>query len=131
MKLRVSLAVLAFLLFAGSSQAILAQKQVKIRFANGKSEGIYNGVIKGYTYIDYKFKAKSGQKLSVLISTKTFATVFDIFSNSESLISDQDTESAARVEIHKTDSYTIRIRLMASQARRNAVSKFKLKLSIK
>jgi hypothetical protein len=131
MKLRSVLAVSVILFLAGFSQYVVAQKQVKIKFAKGKSEGVYAGVIKGYNYIDYTFKANAGQNLTVLITTKTFATVFDIFSKNESLISEQDTGSTLKIEIPDNESYTIRIRMMRSQARRNAVSNFKLKLSIK
>jgi hypothetical protein len=131
MKLRFVFAVTVIFLCAGLAQSGFAQKQVKINFAKGKSEGVYAGVIKGSDYIDYTFKANAGQNLTVLITTKTYAAVFDIFSKNESLISEQDTGSTSKIEIPQDATYTIRVRMMRSQARRNAVSKFKLKLSIK
>lgn len=107
-----------------------AQTKVRVKFAKGASSATVSGKISGYKYIDYIIRAKSGQTMSVNLTSANTGCSFVIFySDMKNVDGATDvTEFSRNVDVD--DDYVIRVLLPRSAARRKESAAFSLKIFI-
>lgn len=110
-----------------------AQSKVNVRFAAGKSSGSYNGAIRGAKYVDYVFRAKSGQILGVNISNNRGAPVyFNVLrSGSAVAISDDARQlQTFRGGLPDDGVYAVRVYMEKADRLRNRSASFRVSFTI-
>lgn len=98
-------------------------KITNVQFKKGAYSASYNGNIKGWQCMSYKFSAKQGQVLNVHLSTKGNAEVV--------LYDDYDFVQGQPYTLPKTGTYEIRVLQPKASAIKNKVSSYKVKIEIK
>lgn len=114
---------------AGETQRV----EKTIHFANGASSATVNGEIKGYASIDYRLNLAAGQQLRVGMVGSNGANQFNILppgSNDVAMFSDGYAENPFSGLLPVDGTYTIRVYLMRSAARRNESSRFSLSVEV-
>ena len=128
MKKYILLSTLAFLFLVFSSDRAAAQTKTRVRFARGATSATLRGAVKGYTYRDYVFSARQGQRVAVKLDAKY--PVPDLVvrdPNGENLNSGGGDWSG---EIPANGTYTVRVLLPRAFARRGTSAAFKLTIEI-
>lgn len=105
----------------------------EIQFARGASTATVKGNISGYHYVDYRLSAGAGQKMKVSLQVSNRANYFN-------LLPPESTDAAMFIAgagdtvfdglLPDDGSYTIRVYLMRSAARRKESSNYTLSVSI-
>lgn len=124
------LILISVILLSMFTVSALAQSKVRVRFAKGTSSATIRGTVKGYNYIDYLVRAKSGQTMSVKINPSNAACSFVIFySDMNNVEGATDVQEFTR-NVDVDDDYVVRVLLPRSAARRKESSTFSLKIAI-
>jgi len=111
-----------------------AQIQTKqVSFPTGKSSTSVSGTVKGDTTVDYLISVKTGQALSVSLSSKSTSLYFNILppgSKDEAIfIGSTDGNKFART-LATSGDYKIRVYLYRSAARRKETAKYNLTIGL-
>ncbi|PVX33023.1 hypothetical protein C8D76_11050 [Pasteurella langaaensis DSM 22999] len=98
-------------------------KVTDVKFKKGAYSASYNGKIKGWQCVSYKFFAKQGQTLNVNLTTK---------GNAESILyGDNDFTEGQPYLLPKTGSYEVRVLQPKAAAIKNKLSSYKMNIEIK
>jgi hypothetical protein len=127
--------MMAFVLAAASSWALAADgiETRPLKFAKGASSATVKGSLKGSQTIDYKLGAKAGQTMSVTLKTSNGANYFNVLppGSNDVAVFIGSTEGNQSTGVLETDgTYTIRVYLMRSAARRNETANYTLTVGI-
>lgn len=107
-----------------------AQIKVRVKFAKGASSATIKGFIKGYKYIDYIVKAKSGQTMTVNLTSSNESCSFVIFYSDLKNVEDATDVREFTRNVDVDDDYIVRVLLPRSAARRKESASFNLKIAI-
>ncbi len=136
MKPRFSMLIAAaVLLWAPVSHAATdTDRTVKeVQFAKGSTTALIKGKITGRSYIDYRLRAGAGQRMKVGMQGSNLANYFNVLppDSENSGMYNSSTGGNNFEGLLPTDgTYTVRVYLMRSAARRNESSSFTLSVSI-
>ena len=122
-----------FLVVFFSLQVVSAQTIVNVKFAKGKSSGIYNGRIKGDKYLDYSLKVSEGQTLTVTLTRRSGEPpYFNVLkSGSEVAIADDAREVTKwSGQLSSSDTYVIRVYVAKAARLAGRTSTFRLTVSV-
>lgn len=134
MKLLKALLVSVATLLAAPS--LLAADDIKtqpVHFAKGHSSATIKGSITGYEIIDYTLGARAGQTMSVSLKTKHRANYFNVLppgSTDQALFTGSTSGNDWTGTLPTDGSYTVRVYLMRSAARRNETAHYTLDVGI-
>lgn len=120
----------AILLLGSFAVSVSAQSKVQVRFAKGASSATIKGTVSGYKYIDYIVRAKSGQTMSVNLTSANAACNFAIFYSDMKEIEDANGVQESTRNVDVDDDYIVRVLLPRSAARRKESATFSLKIAI-
>ena len=112
-------------LLSATTMASAAQdcKMTNVKFKKGAYSAKYNGKVKGWQCVSYKFSAKQGQKLNVNLTTK---------GNAESILYDNDDFIQDQPYLlPKTGSYEIRVLQPKAAAIKNKTSFYNVNIEIR
>jgi len=104
-----------------------------LRFAKGASSATVKGTLKGGQTIDYKVGAKAGQSMTVGLKTTNGANYFNVLppgSNDVAVFVGSTGGNDWTGQLDADGTYTIRLYLMRSAARRNEVANYTLAVGI-
>lgn len=104
-----------------------------LHFAKGASSATVKGTLKGSTTMDYKLTAKAGQTMSVSLKTSNTANYFNVLppgSQGEAIFIGSSNGNDWEGSLPADGTYTLRVYLMRSAARRNEVATYTLKVGI-
>lgn len=104
-----------------------------LRFAKGASSATVKGTLKGGQTIDYKVGAKAGQSMTVSLKTTNGANYFNVLppgSNDVAVFIGSTGGNDWTGQLEADGTYTIRLYLMRSAARRNEVANYTLAVGI-
>lgn len=107
-----------------------AQSKVRVKFAKGASSSTVKGTIAGYKYIDYIIRAKSGQTMSIKLTSANAACSFAMFYSDMKEVEDANDVQEFSRNVDVDDDYIVRVLLPRSAARRKESAIFSLKISI-
>lgn len=110
--------------------SISAQSKVRVKFAKGTTSSNVKGIVTGYKYIDYIVKAKSGQTMSVNLTSSNESCSFVIFYSDLKNVEDATDVREFIRNVDVDDDYIVRVLLPRSAARRKESANFNLKISI-
>ena len=108
----------------------VAQSKVRVKFAKGASSATVKGAVAGYKYIDYIVRAKSGQTMSVKLTSPNSACSFVIFYSDMNNVEGATDVQEYSGNVDVDDDYIIRVLLPRSAARRKESAAFSLKIAI-
>ena len=120
----------AILLLGSFAVSVSAQSKVQVRFAKGASSATIKGTVSGYKYIDYIVRAKSGQTMTVNLTSANAACNFAIFYSDMKEIEDANGVQESTRNVDVDDDYIVRVLLPRSAARRKESATFSLKIAI-
>ena len=124
------LIIFTVILLSFFTVAASAQTKVRVKFAKGASSARVKGFVKGYKYIDYLVRAKSGQTMSVKLNSPNAGCSFVIFySDLKNVEGAADVQQFTR-NVDVDDDYIVRVLLPRSAARRGESASFNLKIEI-
>jgi hypothetical protein len=110
--------------------SVPAQTKVRVRFAKGASSATVKGTVKGYKYIDFLVRARSGQTMTVKLNSANAGCSFVIFySDMNNVEGATDVQEFTR-NVDVDDDYVVRVLLPRSAARRGESANFNLKIAI-
>lgn len=112
-----------------------AQTQQKVQFAKGATSTRINGTIRGRNYIDYIVNARSGQQLSVSMTSKNTAAYFNLIEPGQTDVAFYVGSNSTPLNrfdgtIPSTGDMRVRVYLYRAAARRNEVANYRLSISI-
>lgn len=117
------------ILFAVNAET-KAQTVKRVQFAKGATSAIVKGTITGYKYIDYKFRIRAGQVLSLKISPQNKAELVIFMPDGENM-PDAAGIGGGTMQIDETGDYKVRVLMPRSAARRKGTAaNFSLKIEI-
>lgn len=98
-------------------------KTMNVKFKKGAYSASYNGKVKGWQCISYKFSAKQGQVLNVNLTTKgsAAAVLYDEYGFTE----------GQPYTLPKTGSYEVRVLHPKAAAIKNKTSSYKVQIEIR
>jgi hypothetical protein len=107
-------------------------RQERVSFKAGASSATIRGSIRGYQLVDYMLGARAGQTMSVTMKTTNGANYFNVLPpGSEAAIAIGSTLGNKWTGMLPVDgTYTIRVYLMRSAARRNEKASYTLTVGI-
>ncbi|MDD0823875.1 hypothetical protein PTQ27_05260 [Mannheimia sp. AT1] len=110
---------------SATSMASAAQdcKMTNVKFKKGAYSASYNGKVKGWQCVSYKFSAKQGQTLNVNLTTKGNAEA--VLYDADDFIQDQP------YLLPKTGSYEIRVLQPKAAAIKNKTSSYNVNIEIR
>ena len=104
-----------------------------LRFAKGASSATVKGTLRGGQTIDYKVGAKAGQTMTVGLTTSNAANYFNVLppgSNDVAVFVGSTGGNDWKGTLEADGTYTIRLYLMRSAARRNESANYTLTVGI-
>lgn len=110
--------------------SVSAQTKVRVKFAKGTSSATVKGSVKGYKYIDYLVRAKSGQTMSVNLNSANASCSFVIFYSDMKNVEDAADVREFTRNVDVDDDYIVRVLIPRSAARRSESANFSIKISI-
>ncbi|MCU9997591.1 inhibitor of g-type lysozyme [[Pasteurella] aerogenes] len=114
------LAVLSATSIASAAQDC---KMTNVKFKKGAYSASYNGKVKGWQCVSYKFSAKQGQTLNVNLTTK---------GNAEAVLYDNyDFIQGQPYLLPKTGSYEVRVLQPKAAAIKNKTSSYNVNIEIR
>lgn len=107
-------------------------KTQNVRFAAGKSEATIKGSIQGYEVVDYTLRAKAGQQMQVMLSTRHGANYFNVLppGSEAALFVGSSSGKDWQGVLPDDGEYRVRVYLMRSAARRNEKASYELRVGI-
>ena len=129
---RLALACAAAFTFTAASAADGIETR-PLRFAKGASAATVKGTLKGSQTIDYKVGAKAGQTMTVGLKTSNGANYFNVLppgSNDVAVFVGSTDGNDWTCKLEADGTYTIRLYLMRSAARRNESANYTLTVGI-
>lgn len=125
--------IAALVLSAACGPATAGMRREEVRFGKGAVETTINGRIKGHDYVDYLLSARKGATLTITFAPSNLATYFNLLPpGSESALFIGSTSGNSFTGGLPSDgTYTIRVYLIRSAARRKESSRYTLKVSLK
>jgi hypothetical protein len=116
------------------AQAADNERTVKtVQFDKGRSSTTIKRSIKGYNYVDYQLRAGAGQTLKVSMKGSNGANYFNVLppgSNDVAMYVGQTGANAFEGMLPVEGTYTLRVYLMRSAARRNETSSYTLDVAV-
>ena len=109
---------------------VSAQNKVRVKFVKGASSANVKGIVTGYKYIDYIVKAKSGQTMTVKLTSANESCSFVIFYSDLKNVEDATDVREFTRNVDVDDDYVVRVLLPRSAARRKESASFNLKIAI-
>lgn len=109
-----------------------AIRQVQVKFEKGASAATLKGALQGDETVDYVLAARSGQSMVADLKASNGATYFNVLPPGavEALFVGSTSGSRFEGTLPADGTYTIRVYLMRSAARRNEKSSYTLKVGI-
>lgn len=107
-----------------------AQTKVRVKFAKGETSATVAGKVVGYKYIDYIVRAKSGQTMTVSLTSPHSGCSFVIFYSDLKNVEDATDVQEFSRNVDVDDDYIVRVLLPRSAARRKESAAFSLKIVI-
>lgn len=95
-----------------------AQTKVRVKIPKDRNSIIHQSKIVGYKYIDYIVKAKSGQTMTVKLTSPNEFTQFVIFYSDKKNVEDANGVREFTRNVDVDDDYIVRVLLPRSEARR-------------
>jgi hypothetical protein len=107
-------------------------RKVPVQFAKGASSAQVRGAVKGDTTIDYTVSARAGQTLTVSMKSSNTALNFNINppGTQTAMFNGSSQGSDAKVMLPGDGTYSVRVYLMRSGARRNESGSFTLDVGV-
>ncbi|MDQ1303097.1 MAG: hypothetical protein QG595_1080 [Pseudomonadota bacterium] len=123
------------LLGATASSAVAAGpiESRPIEFANGASSATISASLKGEQTIDYKLRARAGQRMSVKLKSSNAANYFNVLppgSQDVAIFVGSSDGNEWSGSLETDGEYTVRVYLMRSAARRNETASYTLTVGI-
>ncbi len=125
------------LALATSSMVAFAQdaRDESVQFAPGTSSAIIKETITGYQSVNYKFGAKAGQHMVVVLKTDNGSNYFNIFvpgkgPGDEAMFIGSQRGDHYEGTLPADGEYTVQVYLMRNAARRNEKAKYTLEIGI-
>ena len=128
MKRKIFLTIGLVLIYAFGAYA---QTKVSVRFARGTSSTTVRGAVSGYKYVDYRLGARGGQTMSVRITTASPYASFVVFDGQMQNVEGATEQTDWSGELPSEGTYTIRVLLPRSAARRGTSATYSLRISIR
>ncbi len=121
-----------FLLFGITAAFAGDIREVNVQFKPNETGTKIKGSIKGRETLDYRLRAKSGQRMTVSMDTNNLSNYFNVLPpGSETALFVGSTSGNRWTGTLPTDgNYTVRVYLMRSAARRNEKAKYTLSIDI-
>lgn len=113
--------------------AATAQEKIDVHFAKGTSSAVVKGSIKGDEYKDYRLAASAGQVMSVSMTTGHTAAYFNVLPPGSNDVADfigSTSGNSYKATLAKSGTYTVRVYLMRSAARRGEAASYSLDIAI-
>jgi hypothetical protein len=104
-----------------------------VHFHRGTSSAVINGSITGYDAVDYHLGAEAGQQMHVLLDTDNGANYFNVLppgSTGEAIFIGSTEGNEWSGTLAESGTYTVRIYLMRSAARRDERANYAIEFSI-
>lgn len=104
-----------------------------VHFAKGASSATLKGTLKGYQIVDYKLGARAGQTMSVSLTTTNGAQYFNVLppgSQDTAIFVGSTSGDEWTGTLEADGSYTVRLYLMRSAARRNESASYTLTVGV-
>jgi hypothetical protein len=113
----------------GSGSAI---QEVQVQFPKGKTGTTMKGKLKGDQTVDYKLRAAAGQSMVVVFQSSNPSAYFNVLPPVSDMALFVGSTSGNRYEgtLPADGTYTIRLYLMRSAARRNESTTYTLDVSV-
>ena len=127
MKKRTFTIILVILAFGTLSYG---QTKVAVRFARGTSFATISGSVTGYKYVDYRVGARGGQTMSVRLSSASSYASFVVFDPAMQNVDGAAEQIDWSGELPSDGTYTIRVLLPRSAARRGTSARYSVRISI-
>ncbi|MEO1146089.1 MAG: DNA breaking-rejoining protein [Cyanobacteria bacterium J06638_22] len=122
---------------APQPSSIIAQSQDDIRtervqFAPGTTGTIIEGSIQGYEAVDYILNARTGQYMTVNLTTDNGANYFTILTPAAAEVDRLGSVSQSQYQgaLPASGDYRIRVYIMRNAARRNEVANYRLEMIV-
>ncbi|MEP6850787.1 MAG: hypothetical protein ABI999_18155 [Acidobacteriota bacterium] len=127
MKLRIFTLVFVILTFAA---LLYGQTKVAVRFARGTSSATVSGSVGGYKYVDYRVGALGGQTMSVRLTSASSYPSFVVFDPTMQNVDGAAEQIDWSGELPSDGTYTIRVLLPRSAARRGTSARYSVRISV-
>lgn len=130
---RVLAAVVLIASAAAAAPAVAAVEQRPLRFAQGASAATVEGRIEGDRVVDHTVAARAGQTMTVEMRTDHDAAYFNVLppgSRDAAVHVGSVAGNAWSGRLERDGSYTVRVYLMRSAARRHEVAHYTLKVGV-
>ena len=124
-------ALMAFVTSSGYAQDDIRTEPV--HFKAGASSATIDGKIKGYETVDYVLEASKAPHMTVNLLTDNGGNYFNVLAPGENEVAmfvGSTSGNEFQGTLPKSGSYKVRVYLMRSDARRNEVGKYQLKIAI-
>jgi hypothetical protein len=122
--------IILFIISVAFTAVVSAQTKVSVKFARGLNSWTVRGSVSGYQYVDYMLDARSGQGMSVSISSSNKSAQFVIFDKNMENLEGSHGDTYWWGRLPSDGIYTVRVLLPRSDARRTG-SKANYSLLIK
>lgn len=106
------------------------QTNVAVRFARGASSATVSGSVTGYRYVDYRVAARGGQTMSVRLSSASSYASFVVFDPAMQNVDGAAEQIDWSSELPSNGTYTVRVLLPRSAARRGTSARYSVWISI-
>lgn len=126
-------AFLLLLVLTGTTALAQAEiRKERVKFKPGEIGATVKGQIKGDASVDYLVRARAGQSLTVVLTSKNSANYFNVMAPGEESAMFIGSTSGNRFvgQLPKDGDYTIRVYLMRSAARRGEKAAYQLDVTI-
>lgn len=121
---------------ARETPTLLTQTNIRtqrVQFKPGTNSATVQGSIEGYQVIDYVINAKQGQSMNVSMSSNNGANYFNILAPGETeaaMFNGSTNGNQYEGILPKSGDYKIRVYMMRSAARQNAVANYRLEMIV-
>jgi len=114
-----------------AAAGVSAQTKVRVHFPRGATSTTVSGTVSGFRYIDYTAGARAGQTMSLKLTSASEDVQFVLFDPSMDNVEGVIGEVEWTGELQFDGTYSIRVLLPRSAARRPGSSaRFKLSIAI-
>jgi hypothetical protein len=110
-----------------------AIQEMRVQFPRGASSTTLKGTLRGRQTIDYKLRARAGQRMTVDLETDHSGNYFNVLAPGETNVAffiGSTQGNHFKDKLQATGDYTIRVYLVRAAARRNETARYRLKVAI-
>jgi hypothetical protein len=110
-----------------------AIQEIRVQFPRGASSTTLKGVLRGRQTVDYKIRARAGQRMTVDLETDHSGNYFNVLAPGQTNVAffvGSTQGNRFRDKLQTTGDYTLRVYLVRAAARRNETVRYQLKVAV-